>query len=218
MAAPIAHFDDDWPVLGELSMVSDQRLLPRKGRVSAAGEAAAAPQLLPDEDGDIPELYDSSFSPGDTGAFRSMEDLVNDFDEKLSACFRNFDARTDSIAPVSEITEESLLDRDEWVSVCPAGPQADCLQAVWSYHFYVSKWAVSAVLCLNSLYQGVSVHQSGLHCVFTRVWWGYSDSYTLSATIFPHHNSAHRTTEETHCGNVGWIIYRFNRTGALISV
>ncbi|XP_073341824.1 fasciculation and elongation protein zeta-2 isoform X1 [Pagrus major] len=113
MAAPIAHFDDDWPVLGELSMVSDQRLLPQKGRVSAAGEAAAAPQLLPDEDEDIPELYDSSFSPGDAGAFRSMEDLVNDFDEKLSACFRNFDARTDSIAPVSEITEESLLDRDE---------------------------------------------------------------------------------------------------------
>ncbi|KAM8735132.1 fasciculation and elongation protein zeta-2 [Acanthopagrus schlegelii] len=116
MAAPIAHFDDDWPVLGELSMVADQRLLlllPRKGRVSAAGEAAAAPQLLPDEDGDIPELYDSSCSPGDAGAFRSMEDLVNDFDEKLSACFRNFDARTDSIAPVSEITEESLLDRDE---------------------------------------------------------------------------------------------------------
>ncbi|XP_044062980.1 fasciculation and elongation protein zeta-2 isoform X2 [Siniperca chuatsi] len=109
MAAPIAHFDDDWPILGDL--VSDLRLLPQKGRVAAAGEAAA-PQLLPDND-DITELHDSSFSPGGTGAFRSMEDLVNGFDEKLSACFRNFNARTDSIAPVNAITEDSLLEKDE---------------------------------------------------------------------------------------------------------
>ncbi|XP_044214267.1 fasciculation and elongation protein zeta-2 isoform X1 [Thunnus albacares] len=114
MAAPIAHFDDEWPHLGGFSMVSDQ-LLPQKGRVAAAGEAAA-PQLLlgnDDDDDDLPELHDSSLSPGETGAFRSMEDLVNDFDEKLSACFRNFDAKTESIAPVSEITEDSLLERDE---------------------------------------------------------------------------------------------------------
>ncbi|XP_049903744.1 fasciculation and elongation protein zeta-2 isoform X1 [Epinephelus moara] len=118
MAAPIAHFDDDWPIVGDLSMVSDQRLLPQKGRAAAAAAAGeAAPQLLLDED-DFPELHDSSFSPGESGAFRSMEDLVNDFDEKLSVCFRNFDARTDSIAPVSEITEESLLEKDEiWKSL-----------------------------------------------------------------------------------------------------
>ncbi len=110
MAAPIAHLDDDWPVLSDLSMVSDQRLLPQKGRAAAAGEAAAAPlQLLPDDD----ELHDSSFSPGEAGAFRSMEDLVNDFDEKLSVCFRNFNAKTDSIAPVSVIAEDSLLEKDE---------------------------------------------------------------------------------------------------------
>ncbi|KAL7394323.1 hypothetical protein ABVT39_024225 [Epinephelus coioides] len=116
MAAPIAHFDDDWPIVGDLSMVSDQRLLPQKGRAAAAA-GEAAPQLLLDED-DFPELHDSSFSPGESGAFRSMEDLVNDFDEKLSVCFRNFDARTDSIAPVSEITEESLLEKDEiWKSL-----------------------------------------------------------------------------------------------------
>ncbi|XP_067458116.1 fasciculation and elongation protein zeta-2 isoform X1 [Thunnus thynnus] len=114
MAAPIAHFDDEWPHLGGFSMVSDQ-LLPQKGRVAAAGEAAA-PQLLlgdDDDDDDLPELHESSLSPGETGAFRSMEDLVNDFDEKLSACFRNFNAKTESIAPVSEITEDSLLERDE---------------------------------------------------------------------------------------------------------
>ncbi|XP_074540386.1 fasciculation and elongation protein zeta-2 isoform X4 [Halichoeres trimaculatus] len=120
MAAPIAHFDEDWPVFSDLSMVVDQRLLPQKGRAAvttAAGEeAAAALQLLPgegDDDDDFPELHDGSFSPGGTGVFKSMEDLVNDFDEKLSACFHNFDAKTDSIAPVSVIGEDTLLEKDE---------------------------------------------------------------------------------------------------------
>ncbi|XP_051261782.1 fasciculation and elongation protein zeta-2 isoform X2 [Dicentrarchus labrax] len=112
MAAPIAHFDEDWPIVGDLSMVSDQRLLPHKGRAASAGEAAAT-QLLPDGEDDIPELHDSSFSPGETGAFKSMEDLVTDFEEKLSSCFHNYNARTESIAPVSEITEDCLLDKDE---------------------------------------------------------------------------------------------------------
>ncbi|XP_022609185.1 fasciculation and elongation protein zeta-2-like isoform X1 [Seriola dumerili] len=114
MAAPIAHFDDDWPNLGDLNMVSEQGLLPRKGRAAAAAAAAgeAAAKLLLEDD-DLFELHDSSFSPGETGAFRSMEDLVNDFDEKLSACFQNFNAKTDSIAPVSVIAEDTLLEKDE---------------------------------------------------------------------------------------------------------
>ncbi|XP_010792009.1 fasciculation and elongation protein zeta-2 isoform X2 [Notothenia coriiceps] len=114
MAAPIAHFDEDWPILGDLSMVSDQRLqLPQKGRVESASAGGAAPRLLLPGDDDIPDLQDGSFSPGETGSFRSMEDLVNDFDDKLSVCFQNFNANTDSIAPVSVITEESLLEKDE---------------------------------------------------------------------------------------------------------
>ncbi|XP_018541805.1 fasciculation and elongation protein zeta-2 isoform X2 [Lates calcarifer] len=118
MDAPIAHFDDDWPCPGDLTMVSEQELLPLKGRAAAAAAAAATgeavPQLLLDHgDDDLPELHDNSFSPGETGAFRSMEDLVNDFDEKLSACFRNFNAKTDSIAPVSVISEDTLLQKDE---------------------------------------------------------------------------------------------------------
>uniref|UniRef100_A0A3Q1EAA9 Fasciculation and elongation protein zeta 2a n=1 Tax=Acanthochromis polyacanthus TaxID=80966 RepID=A0A3Q1EAA9_9TELE len=93
-------------------MVSDERLqLAQKGR-SAAAAGEAPPQLLLDDD-DLPELHDGGFSMGDSGGFRSMEDLVNDFDEKLSVCFRNFDVETDSIAPVSEITEDALLEKDE---------------------------------------------------------------------------------------------------------
>ncbi|XP_041648949.1 fasciculation and elongation protein zeta-2 isoform X2 [Cheilinus undulatus] len=119
MAAPIAHFDEDWPIFSDPSMVADQRLLlPQKGRTAATAageeEAAAALQLLPgDGDDDFLELHDGSYSPGTTGVFRSMEDLVNDFDEKLSACFQNFDAKTDSIAPVSVIGEDTLLEKDE---------------------------------------------------------------------------------------------------------
>lgn len=99
MAAPAALFDDEWSTLGDLNMVSDQMLLPRKGR---AGEAAVAPQ------------HDGSVSPGETGAFKSTEDLVKDFDGKLSVCFRNpNNAKTDSIAPLSVITEDALLEKDE---------------------------------------------------------------------------------------------------------
>nr|XP_020464079.1 fasciculation and elongation protein zeta-2-like isoform X2 [Monopterus albus] len=108
MAAPTAHFDDEWPVLCELSGGSEQK-----------GLAAAAPQLLLDDDDDDvgdddhPELHDSSLSSGETGAFRSTEDLVNDLDEKLSLCFHSFNAKTDSIAPVSVIAEDALLEKDE---------------------------------------------------------------------------------------------------------
>ncbi|XP_030015223.1 fasciculation and elongation protein zeta-2 isoform X2 [Sphaeramia orbicularis] len=104
MAAPIAHFDDEWPNVGDPSLDAEQQL-PRKGR------ASAAELLLEDEDDE--DLHDGSFSPGEPGAFRSMEDLVNDFDEKLSVCFQNFNAETESIAPVSVISEDALLEKDE---------------------------------------------------------------------------------------------------------
>ncbi|XP_034410357.1 fasciculation and elongation protein zeta-2 isoform X2 [Cyclopterus lumpus] len=108
MAAPVAHFDADWLILGDLSMVSDRTPLPQKG--SAAGEAAAAAPPLLSDDG---ELQDGGFSSGGTGAFMSTEDLVHEFDEKLSACFRHFNPETESVAPVSLMTEDSLLEKDE---------------------------------------------------------------------------------------------------------
>ncbi|XP_047454348.1 fasciculation and elongation protein zeta-2 [Mugil cephalus] len=117
-AAPVAHFDDDdddRPDQGlhhVLNMVSEDALLQQKGR-------SAEPQLLLDDDDDDggggedgddgedrPELRHG-------GGFRSTEDLVTDFDQKLSACFQSVDARTDSIAPVSVIAEDTLLEKDE---------------------------------------------------------------------------------------------------------
>lgn len=114
MAAPIAHFDDDWPNLGDPSMVSQEGLLPQKGRVAAAAAASeAAPESLLFGGDDDDDLHDSSFSPRENAGFRSMEDLVNDFDEKLTTCFQNFDAKTESIAPVAVIAEDTLLEKDE---------------------------------------------------------------------------------------------------------
>ncbi|XP_039869151.1 fasciculation and elongation protein zeta-2 isoform X3 [Simochromis diagramma] len=114
MAAPIAHFDDDWPNLGDPNMVSQEGLLPQKGRVvAAAAVSEAAPESLLFGGDDDDDLHDSSFSPRENGGFRSMEDLVNDFDEKLTTCFQNFDAKTESIAPVAVIAEDTLLEKDE---------------------------------------------------------------------------------------------------------
>ncbi|XP_013769127.1 fasciculation and elongation protein zeta-2 isoform X3 [Pundamilia nyererei] len=115
MAAPIAHFDDDWPNLGDPNMVSQEGLLPQKGRVAAAAAAVseAAPESLLFGGDDDDDLHDSSFSPRENAGFRSMEDLVNDFDEKLTTCFQNFDAKTESIAPVAVIAEDTLLEKDE---------------------------------------------------------------------------------------------------------
>lgn len=106
MAAPIAHFDDEWPSEVELSLLS-KLVAPQKEHCVPAGDAEL-------ED----ELPDGSLSPGDYGAFRSMEDLVKDFDEKLSVCFQNYKAKTESIAPVNVLSEDTLLEGDEiWTAL-----------------------------------------------------------------------------------------------------
>ncbi|XP_016059889.1 PREDICTED: fasciculation and elongation protein zeta-1 isoform X1 [Miniopterus natalensis] len=52
-------------------------------------------------------------------SFKSMEDLVNEFDEKLNVCFRNYNAKTENLAPVKsqlQIQEEegTLQDEEVW--------------------------------------------------------------------------------------------------------
>ncbi|KAG7483565.1 hypothetical protein MATL_G00039770 [Megalops atlanticus] len=52
-------------------------------------------------------------------SFKSMEDLVNEFDEKLNVCFHNYDTKTEGLAPVrdqshAEEDEERLQDEDVW--------------------------------------------------------------------------------------------------------
>ncbi|KAM3830974.1 fasciculation and elongation protein zeta-1 isoform 2-T2 [Vipera latastei] len=52
-------------------------------------------------------------------SFKSMEDLVNEFDEKLNICFRNYNAKTENLAPVKnhfqiQEEEENLQDEEVW--------------------------------------------------------------------------------------------------------
>uniref|UniRef100_A0A669CIM0 Fasciculation and elongation protein zeta 2b n=1 Tax=Oreochromis niloticus TaxID=8128 RepID=A0A669CIM0_ORENI len=72
MAAPLAHFDEDWQDFNEFKPSSDAIC-----------------------------------------SFKSMEDLVHDFDEKLTVCFRNYNTTTENIAPIKPITEDNYLKDDE---------------------------------------------------------------------------------------------------------
>ncbi|CAJ1064765.1 fasciculation and elongation protein zeta-1 [Xyrichtys novacula] len=52
-------------------------------------------------------------------SFKSMEDLVNEFDEKLNVCFHNYNTKTEGLAPIRNQThnqedEERLQDEDVW--------------------------------------------------------------------------------------------------------
>ncbi|XP_029030035.1 fasciculation and elongation protein zeta-1 [Betta splendens] len=52
-------------------------------------------------------------------SFKSMEDLVNEFDEKLNVCFHNYNTKTEGLAPIrnqahSQEDEERLRDEDVW--------------------------------------------------------------------------------------------------------
>lgn len=98
-----AHFDEEWPNGGELSLFSEH-VVPQKDR---SVPAVAAELLLEDE------LPDGTLSPAEKGTFRSMEALVKDFDEKLSVCFQNYNTKTESIASVNVLSEDTLLEKDD---------------------------------------------------------------------------------------------------------
>ncbi|XP_054618296.1 fasciculation and elongation protein zeta-2 isoform X2 [Dunckerocampus dactyliophorus] len=104
-AAPLAHFDEDWQDFNEF----------KPSQESSAAEldqlnsnVAAGPPTGLDDFSDL----DNSFS-GEICSFKSMEDLVHDFDEKLNVCFRNYNTATEHIAPIKPITEDNYLKDDE---------------------------------------------------------------------------------------------------------
>ncbi|XP_061602495.1 fasciculation and elongation protein zeta-2 isoform X2 [Cololabis saira] len=107
MAAPLAHFDEDWQDFNEFksSSEAEEQLDQLNSNVSE-----------PSGGDDFSDL-DNSFS-AEICSFQSMEDLVHDFDEKLTVCFRNYNAATENIAPINPITEENFLKDDEvWNSL-----------------------------------------------------------------------------------------------------
>lgn len=101
MAAPLAHFDEDWQDFNEFQPASTDQLDQLNSNV---GEPSSGLDDFAD--------LDNSFS-GEICSFKSMEDLVQDFDEKLTVCFRNYNTATENIAPVKPITEDNYLKDDE---------------------------------------------------------------------------------------------------------
>ncbi|XP_061667763.1 fasciculation and elongation protein zeta-2 isoform X2 [Syngnathoides biaculeatus] len=103
-AAPLAHFDEDWQDFNEFKESPAQ---PDGGGDGSPAVAVAVAGGLDD----LSDL-DNSFS-GEICSFQSMEDLVHDFDEKLTVCFRNYNTTTEHIAPIKPITEDNYLKDDE---------------------------------------------------------------------------------------------------------
>ncbi|XP_075718894.1 fasciculation and elongation protein zeta-2 isoform X2 [Rhinoderma darwinii] len=117
MAAPLAQFDEDWQDFYEFRPPSFSP--ETKNRLDKVNFNSPGPSPGADTPGgglnsfeDLTEL-DNNFSVDIMGGFKSMEDLVNDFDEKLTVCFRNYSTDTGHIAPVRPITEEGVMKDDE---------------------------------------------------------------------------------------------------------
>ncbi|XP_051494673.1 fasciculation and elongation protein zeta-1 isoform X2 [Apus apus] len=79
----------------------------------------------PGDDGETPQrttdpaLAELESFSAEMMSFKSMEDLVQEFDEKLTVCFRNYDAATEGLAPVrghlqAQEEEERLQDEEVW--------------------------------------------------------------------------------------------------------
>uniref|UniRef100_A0A8C3Q2R3 Fasciculation and elongation protein zeta 1 n=1 Tax=Chrysolophus pictus TaxID=9089 RepID=A0A8C3Q2R3_CHRPC len=78
------------------------------------GDNGGAPQRTMD-----PALAELESFSTEMMSFKSMEDLVQEFDEKLTVCFRNYDATTEGLAPVrgrlqAQEEEEHLQDEEVW--------------------------------------------------------------------------------------------------------
>ncbi|XP_078387395.1 fasciculation and elongation protein zeta-1 isoform X2 [Cetorhinus maximus] len=107
MAAPLVTLDEEWQDFYESKPDRARQLeeenLNELGSVSALGLSRQLEEMT--------EL--DNFST-EMMSFKSMEDLVNDFDEKLNDCFRNYNEKTENLAPVKKQTvEEEELVRDD---------------------------------------------------------------------------------------------------------
>lgn len=106
MEAPLVCLDEEFEDLRPCPMDS-----PEHSTYSTSSTVA----LVPISREDFSEL--DNFS--EMMSFKSMEDLVNEFDEKLNVCFHNYNTKTEGLAPIrnqghSQEDEERLQDEDVW--------------------------------------------------------------------------------------------------------
>ncbi|NXR61859.1 FEZ1 protein, partial [Rhadina sibilatrix] len=87
------------------------------------GDDGGSPQRPAD-----PALAELESFSAEMMSFKSMEDLVQEFDEKLTVCFRNYDAATEGLAPVrgrlqAQEEEERLQDEEVWDALTDGSPR-----------------------------------------------------------------------------------------------
>uniref|UniRef100_A0A3Q0SI22 Fasciculation and elongation protein zeta 1 (zygin I) n=1 Tax=Amphilophus citrinellus TaxID=61819 RepID=A0A3Q0SI22_AMPCI len=92
-------------------------------------------------------------------SFKSMEDLVNEFDEKLNVCFHNYNTKTEGLAPIrnqshNQEDEERLQDEDVWDALTDN---------------YIATWDGTGSEGLNGNISDQEVHQ---FIVDTNKWMG----------------------------------------------
>ncbi|KAM9456179.1 fasciculation and elongation protein zeta-1 isoform 4-T4 [Clarias gariepinus] len=107
MEAPLVCLDEEFEDLRPCKM--QEELEPELAPHRAYGTIPLAPLCRED----FSELENFS----EMMSFKSMEDLVNEFDEKLNVCFHNYNTKTEGLAPVrdqshAEEDEERLQDED----------------------------------------------------------------------------------------------------------
>lgn len=111
MEAPLVCLDEEFEDLRPCHM---DDLEPDSPEHSTYSTSSTAP-LIPITREDFSELENFS----EMMSFKSMEDLVNEFDEKLNVCFHNYNTKTEGLAPIrnqahNQEDEEQLQDEDVW--------------------------------------------------------------------------------------------------------
>ncbi|XP_026856336.1 fasciculation and elongation protein zeta-1 isoform X1 [Electrophorus electricus] len=112
MEAPLVCLDEEFEDLRPCKL---DELEAEPAPAPCRPRGAPTPPLAPPVREDFSELENFS----EMMSFKSMEDLVNEFDEKLNVCFHNYNTKTEGLAPVrnqshTDEDEERLQDEDVW--------------------------------------------------------------------------------------------------------
>ncbi|KAL7874538.1 hypothetical protein SRHO_G00055080 [Serrasalmus rhombeus] len=103
MAAPAAQPDEELQAFSALEPLSAQQKRLAPVNVNAEEVAELLESCLDSDNG----------LSGETLAVKPMEELLLGFDEKLKACFRHLGTKSEVIAPVKPISEDTVLKNDE---------------------------------------------------------------------------------------------------------
>lgn len=113
MEAPLVCLDEEFEDLRPCRMDDyDHPSLNHSSRSNTTDNSTNAPLASITRE-DFSELENFS----EMMSFKSMEDLVNEFDEKLNVCFHNYNTKTEGLAPIrnqthSQEDEERLQDEE----------------------------------------------------------------------------------------------------------